>query len=68
MDVVPLFFDESETPVLLEIITNADDDALAVKVLTDSNRHFSDKDKMKNVLSGIIGEKGVKVVRKIIGK
>lgn len=68
MDIVPLFFEESEKPVLLEIITNADDDALAVKVLTDSNRHFSDKDKMKSVLSGIIGEKGVKVVRKIIGK
>ena len=62
------FLDYSEQPVVLEVFTKEDDDALAVKTLIVANRHFSDSDKMKKILTNVIGEKGVKMIRSIIGK
>ena len=62
------FLEDSERPVIFEIFTNEDDDAMAVKLLTESNRHFSDTDKMKKILTSIVGEKGVKAIKSIMGK
>lgn len=62
------FLADSEQPVIFEIFTKEDDDALAVKTLIEANRHFSDTDKIKKILIRVVGEKGVKMIRTIIGK
>ena len=66
--IMPKFLDDSEQPVIFEVFTKEDDDALAIKLLKESNRHFSDTDKVKRILTNIVGEKGVKAIRSIIGK
>lgn len=68
IEVSTQFIESSEQPVILEIFTNADDDVLAVKALTEANREFSDSDKMKKILTSIVGEKCLKMIRSIIGK
>lgn len=62
------FLSDSEQPVIFEVFTTEDNDSLAVRTLLETNRHFSDTDKMKKILTGIVGEKGVKMIRSIIGK
>lgn len=66
--VSPQFIEYSDAPVLFEVFTSEDNDALAVKLLVESNRHFSDKDKMKHLVTNLVGEKGTKIIRKLIGK
>ena len=62
------FLSESEKPIVFEVFTTEDDDSLAVRTMIEANRHFSDSDKIKKMLTGIVGEKGVKMIRSIIGK
>lgn len=62
------FVSEFDKPVIFEIFTTEEDDSLAVRTLLETNRHFSDTDKLKKILTAVFGEKGIKMIRSIIGK
>lgn len=62
------FVSKSDCPIVFEIFTKSDDEVLALSTLLNYNRLQSNEDKLKSVVKKVIGEKGVKIVKNIIGK
>ena len=62
------FLSVADCPILFEVFTTEENDALAISQLIGENRRFSSNDKLKNLAENIIGKKGVKIIRNIIRK
>ena len=62
------FIKISDKPIILEVITDADTDAKNLKAFWNNNRNVSKKEKIKNVIKRIIGEKGKNFLKKILRK
>lgn len=62
------FISKSDSPIVLEIFTKSDDEVQALSILLDYNKLQSNEDKLKSAVKKVIGEKGVKIVKNIIGK
>lgn len=62
------FVSRSEKPVIFEIFTNFHDESLAINTFLDANRIVNVKNKINSVLSSVVGEKGVNVIKRLIGK
>lgn len=60
------FLSNSDNPILYEIFTTEENDALAINQLISANRKFSSSDKLKNIVACIVGEKGVNYIKNII--
>ena len=58
----------SDSPIIFEIFTTEENDVLGDKTLVESNKIFSVSDKMKKLLSGVVGEKGVDVIKTLVKK
>ena len=62
------FVAQSDSPIIFEIFTTEENDVLGDKTLVESNKIFSVSDKMKKLLSGVVGEKGVDVIKTLVKK
>lgn len=62
------FVAKSEKPILMEIFTDANDELTAMKDFMKANSFSYLENKVKKIVSSIIGEKGVYIMKKIIGK
>ncbi len=62
------FIAECEQPVLMEVFTESADEPKAIDELVEANKIVSSEAKLKNIVSSVIGEQGVAVLRKIIKK
>ena len=62
------FIKPSDKPVILEVITDADTDAKTLKGFWNNNRKVSKKEKVKNIIKRIIGEKGKAFLKKVLRK
>lgn len=60
------FVSASERPILLEVFTQEDDETVAMENLLQANRVVSVEGKVKRVVSGIVGEKGVEMIKKVL--
>lgn len=60
------FVQPCDEPILFEVFTNEDDEALAVKALTSANHIETNTDKIKSVISSILGESGVNAIKKVL--
>lgn len=61
----------TDKPMIFEVFTNDADEVLAleaVRTIKSSNETASTKQKAKDVVKDLIGEKGVKAFKKILGK
>lgn len=61
----------TDKPMIFEAFTNDADEVLAletVRTIKSSNETASSKQKAKDAVKGLIGEKGVKAFKKILGK
>lgn len=63
-----IFLSQTEKPQLLEVFTDGEDEKDAIKQFLEGNRIYSKKDRIKNVVSKIVGDKGVAVIRDLIRK
>ena len=62
------FVSQSDIPVLLEVFTNGDDEQKAIEQFTGINRITTNMDRIKHLVSSVIGQQGVNVLKKIIKK
>lgn len=64
------FIQPSEVPIIFEVFTNGDDENIAKELITSANKiqTTSVSNKIKENVRNIIGSKGVKVIKEIIGK
>lgn len=62
------FVKENNQPILFEIFTNSFDEPQAIEAFLGRNRIVNTEDKIKQVVTSVIGTKGVSLVKKIIGK
>ena len=60
------FVSFSDKPVILEVFTNEDDEPVAMQTLISANREVTISGQLKNVVTNIVGEKGIKVIKKIL--
>lgn len=63
-----IFVEKSESPVLLELFTNGDDEVEAMNVFLKANKLTSKEDRIKGLISSFIGVKNVQHIKKILGK
>lgn len=62
------FLKESPQPILLEIFTEEADEATAMRLFLSANRITTSEDKLKDVVASIVGQKGVKAIKKLMGR
>ena len=62
------FLSANEKPILLEIFTNAEDELKSIELFMTHNKITSVEDKLKNLVSSVIGQQGISVIKKIIKK
>ena len=60
------FLQKSSEPILLEIFTEMEDEVSAMNTLIDCNK--SQGSKLKGLISGVLGDKGIELAKKVIGK
>lgn len=60
------FVGSSDKPVILEIFTDEDDEPIAMQTLISANRIETSSGKLKNAIANIVGETGIKVIKKIL--
>ena len=60
------FVSFSDKPVILEVFTNEDDEPVAMQTLISANREVTISGQLKNVVTNIVGEKGIKLIKKIL--
>lgn len=65
-EVKSTFLSTSSDPILLEVFTTEESEALAMDILTETNKTESTTDRLKGLVSSIIGEAGVEAIKKII--
>lgn len=67
-EVKDAFLTPCEKPILLEVFTNNVDERIADESIISSNRIANNSDKLKRLVTSVIGQQGVSVIKKIIGK
>ena len=60
------FIGKSDSPIVLEIFTDGDDEVIAMNELI--NRNITPENKLKSVLSSILGDRGTQIVKNVLGK
>lgn len=60
------FISKCDKPVILEIFTKEEDEVLAITTLIETNHIENATGRLKKVLTSVIGESGVKAVKKIL--
>lgn len=60
------FVGSSDKPVILEIFTDEDDEPIAMQTLISANRIETSSGKLKSAIANIVGETGIKVIKKIL--
>ena len=60
------FVSSSDKPIILEVFTNEDDEPIAMEALISANRTVMPSGKLKNALTSIVGESGIKVIKNIL--
>ena len=54
--------EKSNKPIIFEVFTNSQDESDALKTINNLEKNI------KSVAKDILGEKGIKIVKKLIGK
>lgn len=67
-EVSEVFLSQSDNSILLEVFTNGTDEQNAIEQLLEKNKITTNKGRIKSVVSSIIGQQGVSVLKKIIQK
>lgn len=67
-EVKDAFLTPCEKPILLEVFTNNVDERIADESIISSNRITNNSDKLKRLVTSVLGQQGVSVIKKIIGK
>ena len=62
------FLSENKQPILMEVFTASTDEVKAIDIIAEQNRIMSSETKLKNIISSVIGQQGVDVLKKIIKK
>lgn len=65
--VVEIFVSANENPMLLEVFTEAASEISAIGKFLDANRITTDEDQLKKIVRSVVGQKGIAVIKKIIG-
>ena len=60
------FLQKSETPIILEVFTNEDDEMHAMQIITQANQVETTHGKFKKIVTSIAGETGLEVIKKIL--
>lgn len=60
------FVSPSEQPMLLELFTEEIDEAIAMEQFLSENRVETSEDRLKKVVSSIVGQAGVKVIKRFL--
>lgn len=68
LDNMNAFVNKNSKPILFEIFTKEDDDALAVSLMLDANRCNDNGMRAKGVLKAVLGDHGVKAIKSFIRK
>lgn len=67
-EIKDLFINNNNKPILLEVFTNGDSEVKAMNEFIKANRFTSKEDKIKKMVSNIIGKKNIQLLKKIIEK
>lgn len=62
------FLSVSERPILLEVFTESENEKKSIESLLNKNRIIYNEDKLKNLVSSLIGQQGLSVIKKIVKK
>jgi 2-succinyl-5-enolpyruvyl-6-hydroxy-3-cyclohexene-1-carboxylate synthase len=62
------FVSTSEQPIVFEVFTKSEEEVKAWDIFLNSNRIVKSEDKVKSFLKGILGEKTVTAIKKVVKK
>jgi len=63
-----VFISPSEKPMLMEVFTKEDDETLAMVAFIKANTYTTAEGKLKQVISNVLGEEGVKILKKVMNR
>ena len=63
-----VFISPSEKPMLMEVFTKEDDETLAMVSFIKANTYTTVEGKLKQVISNVLGEEGVKILKKVMNR
>lgn len=62
------FLSPNQKPILLEVFTEGENEQLANELLKGKNKIVKGGDRLKSVISSVLGEQGVSMIKKVIHK
>lgn len=62
------FVSSNDKPILFEVFTDGESEKLGLEAFGAKNRITTNEDHLKRMVSSLLGQKGVSVIKKILGK